>query len=256
MATSHRIELIFDHDCPNAPIARDRLGAALARLGQVPSWQEWERSAAGTPGYAIRFGSPTVLVDGRDVAGQPPTDAPCCRLYRGANGGRDVAPPAELLHAALVDAAPGRGNRDGWLGSLAAVPGIAAAMLPAVACPACWPTYVAALGSLGLGTLAQRSVQLPLTALLMVGAVVMLAWGARHRHGYGPALLAGLAGGLVLVGKFALDIAAVHWTGSALLIASVVWNAWPVAVRDGACCVVPGAKGGEARPSPNADVTP
>lgn len=248
MTTSPRIQLIFDQDCPNVPVAREHLRICFARLGLAPSWQEWERSAPGTPAEAIRYGSPTVLVDGQDVAGQPPSDAPCCRFYRGTNGGREGAPPVEMLMTVLGNAAPNRGRPSGWQGTVAALPGLAAALLPAVACPACWPAYVAALGSLGMGALAQRDVQLPLTALLMVGAVIALAWGAPRRHGYGPAALAGLAAVVVLVGKFVLDLDPIHWTGSVLLVASVVWNAWPQGTRRSTCCVITPPNNNEVRP--------
>ena len=64
-----KVELIYDADCPNATAARSLLIRAFAKTGTSARWREWERSARNTPARARAFGSPTVLIDGRDVAG-------------------------------------------------------------------------------------------------------------------------------------------------------------------------------------------
>ena len=61
-----KVELIYDADCPNVAATRARLIAAFAAAGLAPRWQEWQRGSEGSPEYARRFGSPTILVDGRD----------------------------------------------------------------------------------------------------------------------------------------------------------------------------------------------
>ena len=74
------IELLFFDGCPHTEEARANLRAALLELGMAPTWIEWERGDADAPEYARRYGSPTVLVGGKDVSGgKPGTDAPRCR---------------------------------------------------------------------------------------------------------------------------------------------------------------------------------
>ncbi|MBT3786716.1 hypothetical protein HOF92_17200, partial [bacterium] len=69
-----KIELIYDSDCPNVEKARRQLKEALAQSGLEESWKEWDRSARESPEYTRRYGSPTILVEGRDVAGEEPGD--------------------------------------------------------------------------------------------------------------------------------------------------------------------------------------
>lgn len=78
-----RAELIYDKACPNVESARAQLRRAFVSAGIAPHWQEWEASAAETPAYARGYGSPTILVDGRDVAGgEPgPEGEGHCRIY-------------------------------------------------------------------------------------------------------------------------------------------------------------------------------
>jgi len=66
------VELIFDPDCPNVEQTRARLRQAFAKVGELPQWKEWNRGPAEIPAYVNRYGSPTVLIDGRDVGGLPP----------------------------------------------------------------------------------------------------------------------------------------------------------------------------------------
>jgi hypothetical protein len=95
------VELIFDADCPNVPDTRAALRRALAAAGLAAHWQEWDRANPESPVYVRGFGSPTVLVEGRDVAGLGPSDAPSCRLYKDTQGRNRGVPPDELILGAL-----------------------------------------------------------------------------------------------------------------------------------------------------------
>ena len=132
------VELLYERDCPNVGEARANLRRALTGAGLPASWTERELSAAAVRSPLRAFGSPTVLVNGRDVAGAAPGDAACCRVYEVA-GGRSGAPPAELivraLRAALERQRRGRGR------VAFALPAAGAAIVPGLTCPACWPAY-------------------------------------------------------------------------------------------------------------------
>ena len=96
------VELIYDPDCPHLEDARRALQAALSAVGMTPYWTEWNRKSPGSPAYARRFGSPTLLVDGRDVAGVPASEAvEGCRLYPDGSGALQGAPPVDRIAASL-----------------------------------------------------------------------------------------------------------------------------------------------------------
>ena len=100
-----KVELIYDEHCPNVEIARRRLAKAMQNAGPGHNWIEWNQADAASPEYTRRFGSPTVLVDGRDVAGCSPGEAEgSCRLYRSVNGW-EGAPAIETIASALSQAA-------------------------------------------------------------------------------------------------------------------------------------------------------
>jgi mercuric ion transport protein len=97
-----RVELIYDGDCPNVPKARVRLLQAFAEAGIAPHWLEWERGDPASPDYVRGYGSPTILVDGRDVEGAGPSDdIHCCRLYSDSESGFQGAPPVRSITSAL-----------------------------------------------------------------------------------------------------------------------------------------------------------
>ena len=97
------VELIYDADCPNVGLARRRLEQALSEAGQA-DWLEWDRSSSESPAYACRFGSPTILIDGIDVAGEGPSvDACACRVYD-IDGHLDGAPAAAVILSAYRQA--------------------------------------------------------------------------------------------------------------------------------------------------------
>lgn len=90
------IELIYFTGCPHVDAARSRLRAGLL-LRQLPvAWREWDTLAASTPEEYRRYGSPTILIDGRDVADLP--------LEEGARCVAGGAPSLARLLAVLDEA--------------------------------------------------------------------------------------------------------------------------------------------------------
>jgi hypothetical protein len=63
------IDLVYFDGCPNAEVARQNIRSALEAAGVPPHWDEWDLASEDTPERYRRHGSPTVLVDGRDVTG-------------------------------------------------------------------------------------------------------------------------------------------------------------------------------------------
>ncbi len=96
------IELIYDRDCPNVPRARENLLRAFGQARLTPRWREWDRADAEAPEHVRAYGSPTVLVNDKDVAEPNTADAACCRIYAGGEGKHEGAPPVALIAAALT----------------------------------------------------------------------------------------------------------------------------------------------------------
>jgi hypothetical protein len=221
------VDLVYDTDCPNVPLARANLMHAFSGVGMTASWSEHRIGDPSAPEHVRGYGSPTILVDGRDVAGLGPGAETSCRLYEGA----ERAPSVEQIARAL--ATSGRAStartsgHGGWRSSLAVLPGVGFALLPKVACPACWPAYAGLLGSLGLGFLLSTEWLLPIIAAFLLLAVAALGFRARRRRGFGPLLVGLGASAVVLIGKFALESDPALYLGLAILVAASVWNTWP-----------------------------
>ena len=226
-----RVDLVYDRDCPNVAEARAQLLRAFAHSKLPPSWREWQADATDSPEHVRGYGSPTVLVDGRDVAAAEPNGGASCRLYAQPGGAMRGVPSVEMIAAVLA----GTANRDGstsgggrsWKLNVAMLPGIGAAFLPKVACPACWPAYAGFLSSVGLGFLLDTTYLLPLTAAFLAVAVGALAYRARRRRGYLPFALGVVAAAIVLIGKFTFESDPAMYAGLAILIGASVWNTWP-----------------------------
>ena len=100
-----RVELVYDQTCPNVAAAREQIREALSLVGLPPEWREWDRDADETPESLRPYGSPTILVDGQDVAAidERPSTLPLansCRVYVDASGVTGV-PPIKLIVSAL-----------------------------------------------------------------------------------------------------------------------------------------------------------
>jgi hypothetical protein len=227
---------------------------AFAAVGRQARWTEWNLSATESPAHVKGYGSPTVLVRGRDIAGLTAnTTMATCRVYQDASGQIGGIPPVEQIAEALAaddDEAPREPIHalPGWRNFLGTTPAVAAAFLPNLVCPACLPLYAGWVSAIGLGLVLDRDYLLLLTAVLLTVAVGTLALSAWKSRRYGPALLGLIASVVILAGKFSLNFDAATYAGIGGLLAATVWNAWPAQCR--ACdpessATVFGREGGE-----------
>ena len=74
------VELIYDRQCPSVPEARAHLLSAFVQAGLTPKWSEYQIGDADVPEHARGYGSPTVLIDGRDVSGAVASAEMSCRV--------------------------------------------------------------------------------------------------------------------------------------------------------------------------------
>lgn len=77
-----KIQLLVFDGCPLADAARNSLRAALESLG-LQGFEEIDILDANAPADLRAWGSPTILVDGHDVAGAGKGEAIGCRVYDG-----------------------------------------------------------------------------------------------------------------------------------------------------------------------------
>jgi len=94
------VDFVYALDCPNAEAARANLLQAFPHAGFSPSWTEHRIGDPAAPERVHGYGSPTILVNGRDIAGAEPSTEACCRIYSNGQG----VPTVEMIAAALVAA--------------------------------------------------------------------------------------------------------------------------------------------------------
>lgn len=220
------VELIYDGDCPNVAGTRSMLIEAFTTTGVSARWKEWERSSADAPDYARCYGSPTILIDGKDVAGAAPSPGThACRVYSDGGGKLSRIPPLEVIRSALLGAAPGgKPTTSRWQAAIASFPAIGTVLLPKLACPLCFPAYAAILSALGLEFVDYTPYLLPLSIAFLVIVVGVLAAQTR-RSGNAAPLILGIAASLViLAGRFGMEIGWLTTSGVVLLIAAVLFG--------------------------------
>jgi len=223
------IVLVFDVDCPNVESARSNLRKAVTDADLADSWHEIDQHDPATPVEYRYFGSPTILVDGQDVAGGAPgPSGDCCRLYHSSDGGYLGAPSVEQITAALASVSghspdqPLVGAR--WQGAILSIPAVAVGLLPSVTCPACWPAYAAFLGTLGVGFIPTDGLLLPLTIVALVLVLVAIAWRAIRVRRWGALILGAAVAVALVVGRFVLAWPTLQYTGVVGLVAASIWN--------------------------------
>jgi mercuric ion transport protein len=100
-----RVELIWHRGCPNAATARTALMRAFSMASTPAQWQEWCVDDPECPEEFRQYGSPTILIDGKDVDGFEPgsqgESRSACRVYQDANGVMSGSPAVDRIVAAL-----------------------------------------------------------------------------------------------------------------------------------------------------------
>src|SRR5712692_7933511 len=194
------VELIYDVDCPNVAAMRSLLIKAFAETGVSARWKEWERGSPDTPGYARCYGSPTILINNKDIVDAVPDPGTrACRVYRDNRGNLSRNPPLETICSALLTAWPSKKlPTSRWRAAMASMPAIGTVLLPKLTCPLCFPAYTALLGMLGIEFMDYTPYLLPLTAAFLVTVVGALAVQAFRSKKTLPLIL-GIAGSAVVL---------------------------------------------------------
>ncbi len=78
------VQFLAFEGCPLAAPARANLEKALADCG-MSGYEDIDILDPGTPDDLPGWGSPTILVNGVDVSGQPKGDSVSCRVYPGSD---------------------------------------------------------------------------------------------------------------------------------------------------------------------------
>jgi Domain of unknown function (DUF2703) len=103
-----KIEVLYVAECPSHPAAVRMVKDALVAEGVVTEVQEILVRDEGMASELEFLGSPTIRVNGRDIAGETlkaQSFALSCRLYPGSK--QVGLPPAEMIHRAVIEARPG-----------------------------------------------------------------------------------------------------------------------------------------------------
>lgn len=209
-----KIDLLYFEGCPNVDKARDHLKKALAQLSLPITWNEIDVEAPNTEPHLKGFPSPTILVNGCDVAtglkNAPGSSA--CKI-----GGVPET-------AKIIDGIKKSSPRKGAIAFFAAIPATMIAIFPSVFCPACYPALAALLSSFGLGFFASEAVIQPLTVIFLLIALLALFYQSYKLKKYGS-FGVGVIGTLgIYAGHYLFSSLVVTYVSVALLIGASIWN--------------------------------
>lgn len=91
------VELLYFDGCPHVPAAREQVRRAFELVDLAPHWVEVD--VTDCPDPERQFGSPSVLVNGREITGASPGGALACRVYLDSD--MPGAPPLATIVSAL-----------------------------------------------------------------------------------------------------------------------------------------------------------
>lgn len=107
------------------------------------------------------------------------------------------------------------------------LPGVAAALLPSVTCPACIPVYAGVLSSLGLGVFIAGPYYFAAVAILLAVSLFSLGYRAKYRRGVLPLICGCVAVAGLLLNKWFVGPREIDYLGAGVLMAASLWNNWP-----------------------------
>ena len=94
------VELIIADYCPNVDASRALIEDTLMHLGLPIHWEEWWVGDVHMPMHCQGYGSPTILVNGIDVAGWGQTQfTEACAVYSTVYTVRGMPTSEELISA-------------------------------------------------------------------------------------------------------------------------------------------------------------
>ena len=103
-----KVEVLYVAECPSHPAAVKLVREVLAAEGVAAEVHEVLVRDEGMAGELRFCGSPTIRINGRDVAGESrkaQSFALSCRLYPGSK--QVGLPPSEMIHRAVLEARQG-----------------------------------------------------------------------------------------------------------------------------------------------------
>lgn len=103
-----KVEVLYVAECPSHRTAVNLVREVLAAEGVAAEIHEVLVRDEGMANVLEFCGSPTIRIDGRDVAGEsqrPQSLALSCRLYPGSK--QIGLPPREVVHRAVLEARQG-----------------------------------------------------------------------------------------------------------------------------------------------------
>src|SRR5882724_1863779 len=161
-----KIQLLYFPDCPNVGAARDAIREALRLENRELVVEEVDVSRDDAPAWTKGWGSPTVLLDGMDAAGEAVAgDEMCCRLYK------DGAPSVAQIRERIARPGPPEVSRSGSTRShLPVIGGVVAALAASACCVV--PAILAIVGASGAGIASRLG---PWRPYLLAGTAVALA---------------------------------------------------------------------------------
>jgi copper chaperone CopZ len=175
-----KVQLICFEGCPNADAAREAIRRNLAAAGLPPDFEEFDTESPDTPEALREWGSPTVLVDGVDVGGEPAPPGRSCRLYDNPEN-RGVPSDAAMAAALGGGGASATPALERNVASPARAPGLprvamAGAVVAAIAASACCvvPAVLAIIGISGVGFAAALE---PYRPALLAATAALLGLG-------------------------------------------------------------------------------
>ena len=103
-----KVEVLYVAECPSHPAAVKLVKKILAAEGVATEIHEVLVRDEGMANELSFRGSPTIRINGRDVAGESlkaQNFALSCRLYSGSESAG--LPPVEMIHRAVIEARQG-----------------------------------------------------------------------------------------------------------------------------------------------------